>query len=277
MSIPSYTLNDGLEIPAIGLGTYKLRGFAGRNSILSGLELGYRLIDSAFNYDNEGIVGAAVQLSAVPRDEIIVATKLPGRYHQYDLALAAIEESLLRMRLDYIDLMLIHWPNPITGLYVEAWEALVEAQARGLVRSVGVCNFLPEHVEKVVAATSVTPSINQIERHPFFPQFEHVAWDSAHGIRNQAWSPLLRGAIEAEAPIIAEIAQAYGKTPAQLILAWHVHSGVIPIPKAASAARQAENLDVFFDLSEADFAAINALARPDRRLILEGPDTHEEM
>ncbi|MDR1833418.1 MAG: aldo/keto reductase [Propionibacteriaceae bacterium] len=278
MSVPTYTLNDGLEIPAIGFGTYKLRGFEGAAAIESALANGYRLLDSAMNYDNEGAVGLAVRRSAVPREQIVVTSKLPGRFHAHDLAVAAVEESLSRTGLDYLDLMLIHWPNPRVGLYVQAWQALVECRSRGLVRSIGVSNFLPEHVEAVVAATGVTPSVNQIERHPFFPQWEHLEWDAAHGIRDEAWSPLFRGNIALEAPELAGIAAAHGKTPTQVILRWHVQTGVIPIPKAAHPQRQVENISIFdFELSGPELQIVAGLARDDRRLVLQTPIEHEEM
>ncbi|MDR1710435.1 MAG: aldo/keto reductase [Propionibacteriaceae bacterium] len=277
MTAPTFTLNDGLQLPQIGLGTYKLRGQQAVSAVANALAMGYRLLDSAFNYDNEAAVGAGVRKSGVPSDEVIVTTKLPGRYHAYDLAVAAVEESALRLGLDCVDLVLIHWPNPGRDQYVQAWEALLACKERGLIRSVGVSNFLPEHVERIVAATGVTPSVNQIERHPFFPQVDHVAWDAAHGIRNEAWSPLLRGAA-AEDPVIAQIAAAHGKTGAQVVLRWQTQTGVVPIPKAATAERQAANLDIFdFELSSAELAAITALAKPDQRLILAGPNEHEEL
>ena len=177
-SIPEFTLNDGLKVPAIGLGTYKLKGASGVQSILSAIDHGYRLLDSAYNYENEGTVGEAVRRSSVPREKLLIASKLPGRYHDYDLAIEAIQESLYRANLDYYDLYLIHWPNPKQGKFVEAWQALIDAKKWGLVRSIGVSNFLPEHIERLVEETGVKPSINQIELHPFFNQKEQRKWHS---------------------------------------------------------------------------------------------------
>ncbi len=172
--IPNITLNDGATLPAIGFGTYSLNGAAGVATLMSAIRHGYRLLDSAFNYENEGAVGQAARHAGVPRSRLHVTSKLPGRHHQYDAALATIEESLYRAGLDYYDLYLIHWPNPSRGLYVEAWTALVEARRRGLVRSIGVSNFLPAHLEQIISATGVRPAINQIEMHPYFPQAECV-------------------------------------------------------------------------------------------------------
>jgi diketogulonate reductase-like aldo/keto reductase len=278
MSIPKYTLSDGTDIPAIGFGTWRLRGFDATRAILSGLDVGYRLLDSAFNYENEGALGAAVRQTSVPRDEIVVTSKLAGRHHEYALAVAAVEESLTRMGLEHIDLHLIHWPNPTIDRYVEAWQALIDCQRRGLIRSIGVSNFLPEHIDRLVAETGVTPVVNQIERHPFHPQWEQLASDKGRGIRDEAWSPIFRGGIEDDHPELAAIAASHGKTPVQAVLRWQVESGVIPIPKASSPARQAENLDIFdFELTEAETAAINALARPDKRVIAESPNEHVEL
>ncbi|MDN6425228.1 MAG: aldo/keto reductase, partial [Bifidobacterium crudilactis] len=162
-ALPDRTANDGLALPAIGFGTYKLRGFDGATAIESALDNGYRLLDSAVNYDNEGTVGAAVRRSGVPREDIIVTSKLPGRYHNHNQAVETVEESLLRMDLDYIDLYLIHWPNPIEDQYVEAWQTLVELRERGLIKHVGVSNFLPEHIDRLIKETGVTPAVNQIQ------------------------------------------------------------------------------------------------------------------
>ena len=168
--IPAYTLNDGLDIPAIALGTYNLRGTSGVSAMVSGVDAGYRMLDSAFNYENEGALGAAVRRCGVPREDLRLVSKLPGRHQRYDEAVYTVEESLMRAGLDYWDMYLIHWPNPKRGLYVEAFQALLDARDRGLIRSVGVCNFLPEHLDRVHAETGEYPSVNQIELHPYFPQ-----------------------------------------------------------------------------------------------------------
>ena len=171
-NIPEITLNDGFTLPVIGLGTYKLNGNEGANAIQSAIDMGYRLIDSAYNYENEGTVGEAVRRSSVPREQLRVTSKLPGRYQAYDKAVTTIQESLYRANLDYYDLYLIHWPKPKQDTYVEAWQALIDAKKWGLIRSIGVCNFLPEHIERLERETGVKPSVNQIELHPFFNQAE---------------------------------------------------------------------------------------------------------
>lgn len=277
MTIPRLTAADGTVLPAIGLGTYRLTGSEGVNAIGEAIRAGYRLIDSAVNYENEGAVGRAVRAAGDVRDELIVTSKLPGRHHRYAEALATIEESVYRTGLDRIDLYLIHWPNPRTGLYVEAWKALVEARERGLVRHIGLSNFLPEHIDRLVAETGVAPVVNQIEIHPYFPQQDALDHHREHGILVQGWSPLGRGNDLLENPVVTEIAAAHGVTPAQTILAWHVARQVIPIPKAASPQRQRENLGIFdIALDEAEIAAITALGRPDGRLAGQDPAVYEE-
>jgi diketogulonate reductase-like aldo/keto reductase len=170
--VPAIALNDGSTLPAIGLGTYKLNGTAGVTGMAGAIKAGYRLLDSAFNYENEGALGAAIRQAGIPRADLRVTSKLPGRHHRFDEAMVTIEESLYQAQLDYYDLYLIHWPNPSKCLYVEAWHALIEARKRGLVRSIGVCNFLPVHLEKINQETGATPAINQVELHPYFPQAE---------------------------------------------------------------------------------------------------------
>lgn len=274
------TETTALSLPEIGLGTYKLQGQAGADSVAAGIRAGYRLIDTAYNYENEGAVGAGIRTATgaggIRRDEVIVTSKLPGRYQRHDDAVASVEESLFRLGLDRIDLHLIHWPNPKQGHYVEAFETLLELRERGLIRHVGVCNFLPEHLEAVHAATGEYPVVNQIELHPHFPQAEAVAAHRELGIVTQAWSPLLRGAV-LEEPVIAEIADAHSATPGQVVLAWHRGRGVLAIPKAASENRQRENLDSFnVTLSDAEIEAITALGRPDGRRKNQDPAVYEE-
>jgi diketogulonate reductase-like aldo/keto reductase len=277
IQIPDITLNDGRTMPAIGLGTYMLNGSAGAAAMQSGIEAGYRLLDSAFNYENEGALGRAVQRSSVPREEFFLVSKLPGRHQRREQALRTVEESLYRAGLDYWDLYLIHWPNPGQGLYVEAWQALLEARERGLIRSAGVCNFLPEHLDTLVRETGAAPAVNQVELHPYFSQKRQLAFDIGLGVVTQAWSPLGRAVNIMEERTLREIAEVTGKTVAQVILRWHIQSGAVPLPKSASPERQAENLDVFnFELCDADMAAIDALARPDGRLRGQDPATYEE-
>ena len=276
-AIPTLTLNDGLSMPAVGLGTYRLNGEAGVAAMVSAIRTGYRLLDTAVNYDNEAAVGEAVRQSGVARAELRVASKLPGRHQRYADAITAIEESLRRTGLDYFDLYLIHWPNPNRGLYVEAWGALIECRKRGLTRSIGVSNFLPEHLDRLIRDTGVTPSVNQIELHPYFPQQEQRRADRERGVLTQAWSSLLRGNALFREEAIVSIAARLGRTVAQVILRWHVQLGVEPLPKAASPVRQVENLALFdFALSAKDMEAIATLAHSDGRLRDQDPARYEE-
>lgn len=278
-NVPTKKLNDGLDIPAIGLGTYSLNGYKGAESIKQGIEAGYRLIDSAFNYENEGAVGKAVRESSVPRDQLRVCSKLPGRHHTYDKALVTIEESLLRTGLDYFDLYIIHWPNPKVDKYVEAWQAMIEAQKRGYVRSIGVSNFLPEHLERIIAETGVAPVLNQVELHPYFEQTEQRAANDKHQIITESWSPLGRGRGEGvlEDAGVQEIADAHGKTPTQVILRWHTQLGAVPIPKAGSLEHQQENLNIFdFELTEEQMSTISAFSKDNKRLWDQDPAEYEE-
>jgi len=277
VAIPQHTLNDGTTIPAIGFGTYPLRGTRGVAALRDAIDAGYRLIDSAFHYDNEGAVGAAVRSSGVPRDEIVVTSKLPGRYHAHDAAVAAVEESVLRTGLDHLDLYLIHWPLPHRGLFVEAWQALVECRERGLVRSIGVSNFLPEHLDVLERETGVVPAVNQVELHPWLPQTEQQAYHEAHGILTEAWAPVGEDSALRDEPVITRIAAAHGVTPTQVILRWDVERGIVPLPKSWSPKHRRENLDVFgFELAADEVAAITALGRA-HRLFGADPATHDEL
>ncbi|WP_350346644.1 aldo/keto reductase [Heyndrickxia faecalis] len=277
ISIPEIKLNDGMTVPAVGFGTYKLNGAAGVQAIVSAIDAGYRLIDSAFNYENEGAVGEAVRRSSVPREQLRITSKLPGRHHAYKEAVQTIQESLYRDGLDYFDLYLIHWPNPSKDLYVEAWQALIDAQKWGLVRSIGVSNFLPEHLQRIIKETGVAPSINQVELHPYFAQEEQRAWHEEHGIVTESWSPLGRANHLLEDPAIQKIAADHQKSVPQVILRWHTQLGAIPLPKSASPERQLENLSIFdFSLSEEEMRTISGLSRPDGRTFGQDPATYEE-
>ncbi|HML50730.1 MAG TPA: aldo/keto reductase [Propionicimonas sp.] len=275
--IPCHRLNDGYDLPAIGFGTYPLRGAAGVDAIVSALQTGYRLIDSAVNYENEGAVGEAIRRSGVPREEITITSKLPGRHHGYAHAAACAQESAYRLGVEQIDLYLIHWPNPITDHYAEAWQALVDLRQSGLLRSVGVSNFLPEHLSRIIAETGVTPAVNQIELHPRFTQDQQRQVDAELGILTQSWSPLGRASALAD-PAITTVAEQTGRTPGQVVLRWQIQLGCVPLPKAASPARQAENLAVFdFELDDDQMAAISAMGAADGRLFNADPASHEEM
>ena len=278
MTVPTYTLHDGNPVPAVGFGTYPLRGDAGVEAMLSAIEVGYRLLDTAVNYRNEREVGEAVRGCGLPREELFVTSKLPGRHHGYDAALRSTENSLESLGLDHLDLHLIHWPNPGRDQYGEAWRALIRLQEQGLVRSIGVSNFTERHLARIIDETGVVPALNQIELHPSFPQPEMRAVHERLGIRTESWSPLgKRQAPFAEEPVGAAAA-AHGVTPAQVVLRWQVQLGCIPIPKSATPHRQRENLDLFgFELEPGEVEAITALGRPDGRLFDGDPEAHEEM
>lgn len=273
-----YTLNDGFKFPKMGFGTYKLYGRNGARKIEQALDVGYRLIDSAYNYENEGSVGHAIRNSSVPREQITVTSKLPGRYHEYNQALLTIEESVLRMGLDYIDLYLIHWPNPLEDKYVEAWQALVDAQKMGLIRSIGVSNFLPEHIDRLEKETGILPTVNQIEMHPYYNQKDQIAYTDSKGIVTEAWSPIGRSQSNLlKEPAITKIAEAHGKSPAQVVFRWQAQQGVVPIPKSGNYKRQVENISVFdFELSAEEMKMIDALGRDDGRMNDQDPAKYQE-
>ncbi|MCA0293947.1 MAG: aldo/keto reductase [Actinobacteria bacterium] len=276
--IPSHTLNDGHALPGIGFGTYPLGGPSGVDSLVSALRQGYRLIDSAVNYENEGAVGEAIRRAGVPRDEIVVTSKLPGRHHAYAEAITCVHESLYRMGLDHLDLYLIHWPNPRIDRFVEAWQALVDLQREGVLRSIGVSNFLPEHLSRIIAESGVTPAVNQVELHPYFPQVRQREVHAQLGIRTESWSPIGRAGEVMEEPAVVAAARAHGRSPVQVVLRWQLQLDAVPLPKAAGAGRQLENLSVFdFELDDEQMAAITALGRTDGRLWGADPLTNEEL
>ncbi|WP_142828077.1 aldo/keto reductase [Planococcus soli] len=276
-AIPEVTLNDGTKLPVTGLGTYGLWGNAGANAVSSGINAGYRLIDTAYNYENEGAVGEGIKRSGVSREDLWITSKLPGRYHTYDKAMVAIQESLYRSKLDYFDLYLIHWPMPNQDVYVEAWQALIDAKKWGLIRSIGVSNFLPEHLERIIQETGVTPSLNQVELHPFFNQEEQRSVHKNLNIQTESWSPIAKAADIMSNETISKIAGVHHKTIAQVVLRWQYQIGSVSIPRSISPQRQRENLAIFdFALSDAEMTAIAELSRPDGRLFDMDPATHEE-
>ncbi len=277
-AVPSHALTDGSSIPAIGFGTYPLEGQEGVDAVVSALQVGYRLIDTAVNYGNEEEVGEAIRRSGVPREELVVTSKLPGRDHGYDETLRSIRGSLERLGLDHLDLHLIHWPNPSVGRYREAWRALVAARDEGLVRSPGVSNFTEAQLVEVVADTGVTPVANQVELHPAFPQAHMREVHARLGIRTESWSPLGERQALLGRSAVSDPATRYGVTGTQVVLRWHVQLGAVPLPKSADPQRQRQNLDVFgFELDVEEVATLSALARPDGRLFDGDPETHEEM
>jgi 2,5-diketo-D-gluconate reductase A len=276
MTIPTKPLSDGNTIPAMGLGTFGLTGDDGIASIISGIQVGYRLLDTGLRYENEHEVGEGMRRSGVDRSELIVTTKLRGRDHGYDETLRGFEESRGNLGLDYIDLYLIHWPLPRLGKYVDSWRAMIRLRDDGLIRSIGVSNFTPTHIERLVEETGVSPVVNQIELHPQFPQAAQLAYDELHGIITESWSPLAdqRSGLTKN-PVIKQVAEAHGVSPTQAVLRWQVQRGAVPIPKSGNPERQQENLDVFdFELTEGEIAAISGLESC--RLWDADPETHEE-
>lgn len=275
-SIPTVTLNDGTAFPELGLGTYNLTGEEGIAAIVGAIENGYRLLDTAVNYENESEVGEAVRRSGIDRDELLVTSKIPGRHHGYQQAIDSIQGSLGMLGLDRIDLHLIHWPNPSVGKYVDTWRGMIEARDRGMVRSIGVSNFTEEMLTELIDETGVVPSVNQVELHPYFPQTALRAFHAEHGIRTESWSPLARRSELLTEQLLQELAVVHDVTPTQLVLRWHVQLGSTPIPKSADVDRQRENADVFgLTLTDDQVAAISALERG--RLWDGDPRTHEEM
>jgi 2,5-diketo-D-gluconate reductase A len=256
---PLIQLNSGQLVPQLGLGVYKVGQDIAVDLVKLAIDVGYRRIDTAALYDNEQEVGAGIRASSVEREEVFVTTKIWNDRHGYDNALEAIDESLARLNIGYVDMLLIHWPNPKLGKFVETWKALENALESGKVRGIGVSNFHPEHLEPLLEQARVVPALNQVELHPGLNQAEIRAFNANHGIATEAWSPLARGQ-KSEATAIVAAAEAHSKAPAQVILRWHVQLGNLVIPKSSNPERLAENLDVFdFELSREEMAAIDLL------------------
>jgi len=258
-SQPAVTLNDSNVIPQLGFGVFKVPPEDTQQVVLAALKAGYRHIDTAQMYGNEAGVGAAIRAAGIPRDEIYVTTKLNNDMHGYDTARWAVEGSLQRLKLSYVDLFLIHWPMPTHNDYVETWTALESVKADGLATSIGVSNFQPAHLTRLLAESQTVPVVNQVELHPNFQQAELRAMHREHDIATEAWSPLARGALLDE-PAIAAIGDEYFKSAAQVVLRWHLQLGNIVIPKSVTPERIVANLRIFdFELSDEDMATINGL------------------
>ncbi|MFD9502219.1 aldo/keto reductase [Streptomyces sp. NPDC060035] len=271
---PVHTLNDGNTVPAVGLGTWPLDDEAAEQAVAGALGLGYRLVDTALNYRNETGTGRGITRSGVPRADVFVTTKVPGRHHGYEETLASFEESRGNLGLEYVDQYLIHWPLPRVGTYVDTWRAMIKLREEGLVRSIGVSNFTAAHLARLEQETGVLPVVNQIEMHPLLPQEELRAVHAEKGIITESWSPLARGRQVLEAPEVVAAAGAHGVTPGQVVLRWHTQLGAVPIPKSADPGRQRENLDLFgFELTPQELARIGG--RPQHRFGGD-PETHEE-
>jgi diketogulonate reductase-like aldo/keto reductase len=267
--VPTVTLNSGHQMPQLGFGVFKVPLDETKAAVSTAFETGYRSIDTAAMYRNEEGVGQAIAASGIAREDLFITTKLNNDAHGHDKARAAFQSSLDKLGLDYLDLYLIHWPLPATELYVETWQTFVALRDEGLVRSIGVSNFQPTHLERIVDETGVTPALNQIELHPYLTQDQLREFDMSHGIVTEAWSPIARGGELLSAQMITSLADKYGKTPAQIVIRWHLELGNVVIPKSVTPARIAENFDVFdIDLDSEDVDAITGLDRGERT----GPD-----
>jgi len=257
--VPNTPLRDGVEIPQLGFGVFQVPPEDTAEIVSRAFETGYRHIDTATAYRNEEGVGEAVRSSGLARDEVFVTTKCFNDDQGYEDAKRAFHASLERLGLDFVDLYLIHWPVPAKGLYVDTWKAFVELRDEGLIRSVGVSNFQPEHLDRVTEATGVTPSINQVELHPLFPQAPLRELHAKLGIATEAWSPLAQGKI-LDDRVVASIAEAHGTSPGQVVIRWHLQLGNVVIPKSATPERIEQNFDVFgFELSDDEMARIGEL------------------
>jgi 2,5-diketo-D-gluconate reductase A len=266
--VPTISLNNGVEIPQFGFGVFQVPPDDTSAVLADAFEAGYRHIDTAQMYQNEEGVGAAIANSGLARDELFVTTKLNNDGHGFDSAITRLDESLRKLRLDYVDLYLIHWPLPGHDQYVETWKGFEKLLADGKARSIGVSNFQPAHLERLAKETGTVPAVNQIELHPRLTQQELRRYHSEHGIVTEAWSPIAQGEALTE-QVVTSLAEKYARTPAQIVLRWHIQIGNVVFPKSVTPERIGENIDVFdFELSADDIAAIEEL-NADRRT---GPD-----
>ncbi len=275
LQIPTRPLAGGGTIPLVGLGTWPLDDATAPAAVANALGLGYRLIDTAARYGNEVGVGRGIRDAGVPREELVVTTKLRGADHGRDKVRPALEASLERLGLDHADLYLIHWPLPRLDLYVESYEAMLELADEGLVGAVGVSNFLPHHIERLISATGVAPAVDQIQLSPALARVGLRAWLEEHGVVPQAWSPLGRSEGVPGQPVVAQVAAAHGLTVEQVILRWEVQQGIVVIPKSGDPARQRSNADIFdVELTTEEMALLRALDLGDDAGA--DPDVHEE-
>ena len=259
LSVPSIALNDENTIPVIGLGVAELSDDETERAVSAALEIGYRLIDTAAVYGNEGAVGRAIAASGIPRAELFVTTKVANADHGFNTTQDAVKASLDRLGLDYVDLFLVHWPVAKRGLYVDSYGGLIQARGDGLTRSIGVSNFTEEHLDDVIDLTYVTPVVNQIELHPLLNQAELRAVNAEHNIVTEAYSPLAVGRL-LDHPTVTSIAGEYGRTPAQVLIRWSIELGNVVIPRSANPERIASNFDVFdFELPAEHMEALNGL------------------
>ncbi|MFF3442059.1 aldo/keto reductase [Streptosporangium sp. NPDC002721] len=262
LDIPTVKLVNGADIPQVGLGTWPMSDEEAEVAVAGAVEMGYRLVDTAYAYRNEVGVGRGLRASGVPREELFVTTKLNGEWHGYDAAQEAYQASLDRLGLDYADLYLIHWPLPRKDRYVEAWKGMVKLLKDGRVRAIGVSNFKPAHIDRLLAETGVVPDVNQIQLNPFFTRDETRAYDAGHGIATQSWGPIGQGGDLLEQPVVTAAAERHGRTPAQVVLRWHIELGLITVPKSSSPERMRANADIFgFTLTPEEVAELSSLDR----------------
>jgi diketogulonate reductase-like aldo/keto reductase len=267
--VPGITLNNGVQMPRLGFGVWQVPDRAAAGAVSTALEAGYRSIDTAAVYGNEKGTGRALRSSGLPREELFVTTKLWNDDQGHDSALRALDTSLDKLRLDYVDLYLIHWPQPRRDAYTETWRAFEKIAADGRARAVGVSNFHPAHLRRLFETSGLVPAVNQIELHPQLDQAELRALHAEHGIATEAWSPLGQGRGLLDSPVIGKVAARLGRTPAQVVLRWHLQLGNVVIPKSVTPSRIRENFDVFgFELDAQDMAELAALADGTRL----GPD-----
>jgi 2,5-diketo-D-gluconate reductase A len=267
-NVPNLTLNDGIQIPQLGLGVWQVPQEQTAEVVLTALNAGYRHIDTAAGYGNEAGVGDALRASGLAHEDVFVTTKLANEAHGRDKALRAFDESMAKLQLEYLDLYLIHWPG-LADDYVETWQVFEELQREGRIRSIGVSNFQKTHLRKLFDETGIVPSVNQVEQHPYLVQDDLRAFNAEHGIVTEAWSPLAKGGDLLKEDVVTSVAQELGKDPAQVVLRWHVQLGNIVIPKSVTPSRIESNIDVFdFTLSDEQVAAISGLNRDERT----GPD-----
>ncbi|WP_426626018.1 aldo/keto reductase [Leifsonia sp. McL0607] len=259
-AVPAIALNSGTTIPQLGLGTWPLDDAEVERAIVAAAEIGYRHVDTAAKYGNETGVGRGLQASGLAREDWFVTTKLDGGYQGDDRAIAGLDASLQRLGLDYVDLLLIHWPLPARDQYVSTWQTFIGLQQSGKARAIGVSNFKPAHLDRLISETGVTPAINQIELSPAIPRLEQRAYGAEHGIVTESWSPIGGSGGLLSAPVLVALAEKHGRTPGQIVLRWHVQNGLVAIPKSRNPQRMAENLAVFdFELDTDDLAALDGL------------------
>ncbi|GAA2149124.1 aldo/keto reductase [Actinomadura napierensis] len=269
MTVPDVRLNDGAMMPQLGYGVFQVSDEEAEHAVEVALRDGYRSVDTASAYGNEEGTGRALRASGLPREELFITTKLWNSDQGYDETLRAFDASMRRLGLDYLDLYLIHWPLPERGLFLDTWRAFEKLKADGRIRSIGVSNFRIDDLRRVMDGSDTVPAVNQIELHPYFQQAGLRAFHQEHGIHTEAWAPLGQGQGLLDDPALARVAQAHGRTPAQVVLRWHLQVGNVVIPKSVTPTRIAENIDVFgFDLSPDDMKAIGELDKGTRV----GPD-----